>query len=339
MFHPDAAKGRPASLWRYAEALGLENPGNAASLGEGFTPLVKAALARRQVLFKLDYLCPTGSFKDRGAAVMIGKLREWGVRELVEDSSGNAGAALAAYAAAAGIRASIYIPQSASAGKAAQIALYGAELVKVRGTRNDTAAAALAAAERSFYASHNWSPFFVAGLKTVAYEIAEQLGWRAPDWIFTPVGGGGLILGLYYGFSDLVEAGLVQNLPRLAGVQAEQCAPVYRAWASGLDDVPPVKPGETAAEGISIANPIKGRDILRAVRNSNGTVRTVSDDKIWDALRELAKAGIFVEPTSAAAPAAAGAMIAEGAIRPDETVVIELTGTGLKATDKIIEHI
>jgi threonine synthase len=338
MFAPEQVRGRAAGLWRYTEALGLEDSANSITLGEGITPLVRGELSRIPVLFKLDYLCPTGSFKDRGSAVMISKLREWGVREIVEDSSGNAGAAVAAYAAAAGIRANIFIPQHAAAGKAAQIATYGANLVRIPGTREDTSLAALEAARRSYYASHNWNPYFVIGLETLAFEITEQLGWKAPDWLIAPVGGGGLILGLHAGFAKLLGAGLIRKLPRLVGVQAEQCAPVFHAWAANLPEVVPVKKGETAAEGISIAQPIKGRDILKAVRASDGLMRTVSESAIWDMLEIMGRKGIYIEPTSAAAPAAAAGLAAEGLLQPNETTVIELTGIGLKATDKVLQH-
>jgi threonine synthase len=338
LFRPGQAD-RAAGLWRYAEAFGLDNPARAVTLGEGCTPLVPGELAGRPVYFKLDYLCPTGSFKDRGSAVMISRLLEWGIHHIVEDSSGNAGAAVAAYAAAAGIRADIYIPGRCSMGKAAQIALYGAHVVKIDGTREDTTAAALEAARHSFYASHNWSPYFVAGLKTVAFEIAGQLGWKTPDWVFAPVGGGSLILGLQQGFKELLEAGRVRTLPRLVAVQAEQCAPVCHAWSANLDVVKAVRKGETAAEGISIAEPVKGKDILKAIRDSRGLARGVPDTAIWKTLGTLGRKGIFVEPTSAAAPAAAEAMTAEGLLRRDETVVIVLTGTGLKATDKIVQYL
>ncbi len=330
-------KDRPPGLRRYTEALGLDDPENAVTLGEGSTPLLGGELEGLPVLFKLDYLCPTGSFKDRGCAVMTSKLREWSVREIVVDSSGNAGASVAAYAAAAGIRANIFIPAEASAVKAAQIALYGANLVRITGTREDTAEAALEAGRRCFYASHNWSPFFVAGLRTVAFEIAEQLRCTPPDWVVAPLGGGGLILGLFEGFTELSRAGLTARLPRLAGVQSEACAPVYRAWRAGLREVPSVKKAETLAEGISIARPVKGREILSAIRASNGVVRCVSDSAIRRMLQALGKKGLFVEPTSAAAPAAVAGMAEEGLLSPGQSIVIVLTGIGLKATEKILQ--
>src|SRR5262245_15012208 len=188
IFSPADLGRRPATLWRYREALGLEDPANCVTLGEGFTPLVPFQLGAQGVLLKLDFLCPTGSYKDRGSTVMLSKLKEWGVDEIVEDSSGNAGASVAAYGAAAGVRTHIYVPASTSAGKAAQISMYGADLVRVPGSREDTAQAAWDAAGRKFYGSHNWSPHFLLGMKTLAYEIAEQLEWKAPDWVVAPAG-------------------------------------------------------------------------------------------------------------------------------------------------------
>jgi threonine synthase len=225
--------------------------------------LIQVRLGGDPVALKLDYLCPTGSYKDRGSAVMPGKLKEWGVTELVEDSSGNAGASIAAYAAVAGVKPQIFVPESTSAGKASQIAMYGATLVKVPGSRSDAAAAAWDAASRIFYGSHNWSPYFLAGLKTAAYEIAEQMAWDPPDWIVTPAGGGGLLTGLYLGFRDLLEAGLIRRIPRLAEIQSARCDPIYKAWAEGRSDIPGTRPVPTAAEGIAVANRFAERRFWR----------------------------------------------------------------------------
>jgi threonine synthase len=338
MFSPADLRGRPTTLWRYHETLGLDDPANCVTLGEGLTPLVPFRLSGQRVLLKLDFLCPTGSYKDRGSTVMLSKLREWGVGDIVEDSSGNAGASVAAYGAAAGIRTHIYVPASTSAGKAAQISMYGADLVRVPGSREDTASAAWEAAGRIFYGSHNYSPHFLLGMKTVAYEIAEQLDWQAPDWVVAPAGNGGLFVGIHLGFRDLVSRGIVARMPRLAAVQAERCDPILRAWNAGLDEVPGIAKQDTAAEGISVAKPARGSDVLRAVRESNGLVRTVGEDALWKMLGVLGAGGVYVEPTSAVAPAAAAAMAAEGIIQPADRVVVTLTGFGLKATDKIVAH-
>ena len=337
MFDPGCVKSRPPTLWRYREALGI-NERDVVTLGEGFTPLVRSNVDGQDVLLKLDFLCPTGSYKDRGSTVMLSKLNQWRVSKIVEDSSGNAGASVAAYAALAGIHADIYVPADASSGKIAQIAMYGANLVKVKGTREDTGKAAWDAASSTFYASHNWSPYFLAGMKTVAYEIAEQLDWDVPEWIVVPVGGGSLLVGIWLGFEDLYQAGVTGRMPRLVAVQAENCAPVYAAWKSNLDDVPAVSKTPTAAEGISVAAPVRGRQILKVLRESNGLVETVNDAMVWHSLRDLGSRGIFVEPTAAAAMAALPALNSRNAIPAGDRVVVVLTGSGLKATDKIVEH-
>jgi threonine synthase len=194
MFDIRTLSNRAGTLWRYREMLGIEELRNQVTFDEGFTPMVKRRLDGHDILLKLDYLCPTGSFKDRGTTVMVSKLKEWSVSEVIDDSSGNAGASVAAYASAAGIHAKIFVPAYTSINKATQIQMYGAKLVKIDGTREETASAAWEAATCSFYASHNWSPYFLAGMKTIAYEIAEQLEWKAPDWIVAPVGGGSLFI-------------------------------------------------------------------------------------------------------------------------------------------------
>jgi len=338
IFRPSDLSSRSPTLWRYREALGFA--GAPVTLGEGMTPLVPARVADRDVLLKLDFVSPTGSYKDRGTTVMISKLREWGITTVVEDSSGNAGASVAAYAAAAGMAASIFIPENTSAGKAAQIAMYGAQLVRVPGSREDTMRAAEEAARApgSFYGSHNWNPFFISGLKTLGYEIAEQLQWQAPDWVVTPLGGGSLLLGLYYGFQEMIAAGIVGRMPRLAAVQAENCAPVYHAWKAELDEVPAIVKGPTIAEGITIAKPVKGRDILQALRGSDGVVIPVSDDDIWRAMEELGSTGAYAEPTGAVAAAALPVLLQSGVLDFSQRVVLVLTGSGLKATDRVTEH-
>lgn len=338
MFSVESLRDRAPGVWRYREALGVEDACNVVSMGEGSTPLTVNRISGTNVLLKHDYLCPTGSYKDRGATVMMSKLKEWGVPEVIEDSSGNAGASVAAYASLAGIRANVYAPANASAGKLTQIAVYGANLVKIPGSREVTTAAAFAAAETIFYASHNWSPYFVAGLKTVAYEIAEQMQWNSPDWIVTPVGGGNLLVGLYEGFREMVEHGLVKTMPRIAAVQAANCAPVYTGWQAGATDTPRIVKHDTAAEGIATANPVRGREILSSIRASRGLVATVTEDEIWGTFEALGCQGVYVEPTAAAAPAALAGLIARGLIANEDRVVVLLTGSGLKGTDKVIDH-
>ena len=320
-------RGEP-TLWRYRAMLPIEDEGNIVSLGEGLTPLVETEVYGAKILCKLEFLAPTGSFKDRGAAVLVSKLKEMGVERVVEDSSGNAGASLAAYCARAGIEAQIYVPAHASPAKLAQIAVYGANLVTVEGPREEAARAVQeAAAEgRGYYASHYWSPFVIEGLKTVAYELWEQLGGRAPHNLVLPAGHGTLLLGAYRGFKDLLAAGLIEELPRLFPVQARACAPLHEAYRRGLDDVAPVEEGRTVAEGIRIARPVRGRQVLAAVRETDGRVLAVDDGEALEARDELARRGLYVEPTSAVAIAA----LRELAPDPAQITVVPLTGSGLK---------
>jgi len=297
------------------------------SLGEGMTPMIEEDIDGLHLLVKLEYLSPSGSFKDRGATVMVSKMRELGITEAVEDSSGNAGSAIALYCARAGIRPSIYVPASISAGKLAQIAASGATIHRIEGTREDVATAALAAAEQSYYASHNWNPFFFHGTKTFAFEVCEQLGWQAPDVVVSPVGNGTLLLGSFIGFGELQAVGMIHHLPILIGVQSEGCAPIHTAFETGLQDIPPIDRTPTIAEGIAIARPVRRRQILRAIRETGGWTVAVTEQEILHALRTLCLRGCYVEPT--AAVALAGAMKMNDDLR-GKTVVVPLTGSGLK---------
>ncbi|NCC97600.1 MAG: pyridoxal-phosphate dependent enzyme, partial [Synergistales bacterium] len=223
----------PLSMWRYRSVIPV-GP-EVITMGEGLTPLVRADIGTGEVFLKMDYLCPTGSYKDRGISVLTTKLRENGINSLIEDSSGNAGASMASYCARGGLSCRIFVPHYTSAGKCVQIESAGAELVKVPGTREDTSAAAMGEGRSTFYGSHNWSPWFVEGVKTFAYEIWEQMGWSVPDNLVVPLGQGSLVLGAYRAFSELLEAGLIDRMPKLHGVQAENCAPIARAYERGLD--------------------------------------------------------------------------------------------------------
>ena len=269
-FDPRAIAGRPPTLWRYRQALPLPAATEPVSFDEGFTPLLKCDMRGCTVHLKHEHRFPTGSYKDRGAAVLITKARQLGIREVVEDSSGNAGCAIAAYAAAARMTCHIYIPEETAAAKLAQIQAYGAVLHKVPGSRDDTAQAALAAAQNTYYASHVWNPFFLQGTKTFAYEICEQLDWQSPDALVLPVGNGTLLLGAALGFQELYEAGHIQARPRLVAVQAANCAPLAQAYANRVDELPPTQTRPTLAEGIAIPHPLRGKQILAAVRKRCG---------------------------------------------------------------------
>jgi threonine synthase len=259
------------------------------------TPLVPV---RPGLWCKLEYVTPTRSFKDRGAAVMISVAAGVGVTRVVVDSSGNAGIAAAAYAARAGMSAEVFVPQGTSTAKLAAAEASGARVVVVEGDRAAAAAAAQAAAEAPggpWYASHVYRPAFAHGVKTLAFELWEQLGGRAPGTVVVPAGNGTLVVGLWLGFRELAAHGRIRRLPAILAVQAERCAPL-----AGLRPT-----GPTAASGIAIANPTRGREVQVAVVASGGRVLTVSEEELEAARVELGGMGMRVEPTGAAAWAAA----------------------------------
>jgi threonine synthase len=318
------------SVWRYARAL-LVGAEHAVSLGEGWTPLLAGEWHGAPVHYKLDFMMPTGSFKDRGMTVMVSYLKSRGVTHVLEDSSGNAGASLSAYAAAAGLTCRILVPETASYPKIAQIAACGADVVTIKGSRQDVAEAALRQSADIFYASHNWQPFFVEGTKTLAYELWEQAGFRAPDNVVVPLGYGSNVLGAERGFDELLRAGEIARRPRLFGVQAARCAPYAAAFRAGVEHLVASEIAPTIAEGIATPKPTRVADVLRAVRDTGGSIVAVQEAEIVEALRALARLGLYVEPTSAVAAAGLSRLLAAGVIRPQEYTVLVLTGSGLKA--------
>ncbi|MFI1941893.1 threonine synthase [Streptomyces purpureus] len=319
----DSLAGRVNSLWRYAEALPLSDP--YATLGEGRTPLVPLT---DTISAKLDFLMPTLSFKDRGAVQLAELARRLAPRRVVADSSGNAGTAVAAYCARAGLTCVVYVPQGTSPKKLEQIRAHGAELVVVAGDREATALAARAAADEpgTFYASHVHNPYFLHGTKTYVYELWEDLGGRLPDDIVVPVGNGTLLLGAWLAVSELYGHGLIDAKPRLVAVQAEAVSPLARAFRAGADDLTgsPAAVAPTLAEGIAIPNPARARQILGAVRDTGGTFLTVTEGAIRAAQLDLARRGLFVESTGVACWAAVRETRGPG------TAVVPLCGAGAK---------
>ena len=308
------------------------------TLGEGVTPLVRRRFRGHEAYFKLEWFAPSGSFKDRGASVMISVLRQQGVRDLLEDSSGNGGAAIATYAAAAGIRAKIVTPASTQPSKLVQMRAMGAEVELVPGTRQATADEAVRQSERIFYASHNWQPFFLEGTKTLAYELWEDLGFRAPDNVIIPTGAGSNVLGCDLGFGELLRTGEIARVPRLFAVQPAACAPIDASFRAGVDTLVPVVPAATIAEGTAIAVPVRLKLVLDAIRRSGGGTIAISEDEIIAATLELGReTGLYAEPTSAQAAAALTKLIDSGVIAASETTVVVLTGSGLKSTQRIGE--
>jgi threonine synthase len=327
----DAIDGAERSLWRYRAALPIELP-KSVSLGEGCTPLVCRDFRGHEALFKLEWFAPSGSFKDRGASVMLSLLRQQGVTEVVEDSSGNGGAAVAAYGAAAGMKVHILAPDSTSPAKIAQIGAYGAEVHLIPGPREATEAAALKMAEQVFYASHNWHPFFLQGTKTLGYELWEDLGFQVPDNIIIPTGAGSNVLGCDLAFRELLAVGEIDRLPRLFVAQPANCAPIDAAFRAGADSQVETDFAPTVAEGTAIKRPLRMEAMLAALRRSNGGTIAISEEGIRAAARDLARGGLFAEPTSATAAAALDGLRAQGTIGAGEVTVVVLTGGGLKAT-------
>ncbi len=324
--------GATRGLWRYRAALPFV-PEAPITMGEGATPLLARTLHGAPVLLKCEWMMPTGSFKDRGAAVMLSLLRAQGIGAVLEDSSGNGGAAIAAYAAAGGMAATIMAPASTSPAKLVAMRAHGAKVELIPGSRQDTADAAVARASRLFYASHNWHPFFLHGTKTLAYELWEGLNFRAPDNVIVPCGAGSNVLGCEIGFSELMRAGEIERLPRIFAAQPENCAPIARAFLGE----PEAPPAPTIAEGTAIARPVRLPEVLGALTESRGGAVTLTEAEIAEATISLAGIGCYVEPTAAQVAAAFGKLLGSGAVSREQTTVLVLTGSGLKATARIAE--
>lgn len=327
------------SLWRYRRALALDIA-SPITLGEGCTPLRAGVWGGASPLFKLEWFSPTGSFKDRGASVMLSALRQQGIRAVLEDSSGNGGAAVAAYAAAGGLDATVFAPERTSPAKLVQARAHGARVELVPGPREASQQAAIAAAAEPsatgagdprsvFYASHNWQAFFLEGTKTLAYELWEDLGFRAPDNVIVPVGAGSSLLGLALGFGELLGAGQIDRLPRLFAAQPLHCSPVDAAFRGEPPESRAVLP--TIAEGTAIRSPLRLPEMLAALRVSDGGTVAVPEAGIAGASARLSRLGLFAEPTSATAAAALDTLLGSGTIDANETTVVVLTGSGLKS--------
>ncbi|AXG05760.1 pyridoxal-phosphate dependent enzyme [Haloplanus rubicundus] len=309
-------------LWAFSEFLPVARH---VTLGEGFTPLVDAP--EWDATFKLEYVSPTGSFKDRGAATVVSRAVERGADRVVEDSSGNAGAAIAAYAARAGLDADIYVPVSVTAAKRRAIEAVGARVVEVAGDRETVAAACRNVVEASeerrsslaWYASHAWNPAFFAGTATFGIELAAQRDWSVPDAVVVPLGHGTLLLGAYRGFRALVEAGWTDRMPRLLAVQAAGYAPVAGHLGPETNDL---------ADGIRVREPVRREAVVDAIDATDGDAVAVSSDAVARARDALLARGFDVEPTAAAAVAGLREYRDRGVLEGGTDVVVPLTGRG-----------
>lgn len=325
-FDPSQVDSGQPGIWRYRHTFGLPDGAPTISLGEGNTPLLWAQAFGKKVAFKCEYLNPSGSFKDRGSVPLVSFIRSRGVESAVEDSSGNAGASFAAYAARAGLKAQVYIPDSASGPKRRQIEAYGAEVVRIMGPRSNAAEAVRRVADQgAVYASHAYLPFNLPGYATIAYEIVEQLN-GAPGTLITPVGQGGLLLGVARGFQALQEAGTISKMPVLIGVQARACAPLWALYNYGSTGLGWSVEGQTLAEGIRVFPPLRGDSVLRAMTANQGIFLAVDEEDILPGREALAHLGFYVEPTSAVIWSA----LEQLAGRMPDPVVVLLTGSGFK---------
>jgi threonine synthase len=324
------------SLWRYRASLPVEIA-RPISMGEGCTPLVQQAWDNFRPYFKLEWFNPTASFKDRGATVMLSFLRQLGVNAVLEDSSGNGGASVAAYGAAGGMRVKILAPAYTSPAKIAQVRAYGADIQLVEGAREESEAEAIRQSNETFYASHNWQPFFLEGTKSFAYELWEDFNYSAPDNIIMPVGAGSSLLGCYIGFKELLAAEQIKKLPRLFAAQPLHCSPVDASFKEGRDTPVSREVHKTIAEGTAIRRPLRLREMITALRETGGSTVAIPEDGIVSALKRLARQGLFVEPTSATAVAAMDDLINRQVISAKERTVVLITGTGIKSASLIAE--
>lgn len=328
VFKVDAIKKKPASLWRYEDAIAIDQKAGIVSMQEGFTPLEPISINNKKIYIKHEQLFSTGSYKDRGATTLISKVKQLGINTVVQDSSGNAGCAIAAYAAKANINCHIYLPENTSLGKIAQMQAYGATIVKVKGSREDTAEATLKAAEKIYYASHSYNPWFFEGTKTFAFEVCEQLGWKAPDAVVLPAGNGTLVIGCFIGFNQLAKAGIITKIPKIIAVQTQACNPLSIMFQKNLSELPSIDSTATYAEGIAIAKPVRAKQIVAAVKETKGTFISVEEEEIKTAWAEMARMGNYIEPTSAATIAGLKQYIKNN---NDELVVSLFSGHGLKS--------
>lgn len=336
----------PDTIWRYADLLPTDR-GNAVDLGAGFTPLVRAdrlagALGIRELWIKNDTLNPTNSFKDRVSCVALSKALEFGFKTAACASTGNLANSVAAHAAHAGLRSFVFIPADLEQGKIVTTAVYGGNVVAIRGNYDDVnrLCAELAGTYEWAFVNVNIRPYYAEGSKTLAFETAEQLGWESPDHVVIPIGSGSLLTKIRKGFDELHEVGLLpgESRVRISGAQADGCSPVARAWIDGSDTIRPVKP-DTIAKSIAIGNPADGYFALDAVRQTDGGLASVADDEVVDGIRLLAQTeGIFAETAGGVTIASLQRLTEQGVVGPDERVVAYITGHGLKTLEAVTEH-
>jgi len=334
-------EARPAGLWRYLEFLPVDAPPTR-GLAVGSTPLLRAerlghAIGIADLRIKDDTRNPTLSFKDRAVAVAAAKARSFGIDTLACASTGNLAGATAAAAAALGMPAYVFVPADLEPAKIDHALAYGATVVPIDGTYDDVNRLSLQIADETGwgFVNVNLRPFYAEGSKTLAFEIAESLGWRSPDVVVAPIASGAMFTRLAKGFEELAQAGLIERRPiRFVGGQAAGCAPVAAAWESGNDEVAPVRHPDTFVRSLAIGNPADGRYSVELARASRGSIEAIPDDATAGAIRQIAQLeGIFTETAGGVTVAAAAAARRRGVIRDGDEVVALLTGNGLKTPD------
>ncbi|MCL4425705.1 MAG: threonine synthase [Firmicutes bacterium] len=330
------AQNQVYSIWRYSPLLPILPQGPRSALRVGWTPTYRGQrLARelgvRELFIKDDGLNPTASLKDRASALGVTKALEAGATTVACASTGNAASSLAGNAASVGLNTVIFLPERAPAGKVAQLLMFGATVVSVQGNYQDAFRLSSQAISGWGWYNRNAAinPYLVEGKKTVSLEMAEQLGWKVPDWVVFSVGDGCTIGGAWRGFVDLYEIGLIDRLPRMLGVQAAGCAPIYRAWKGKGPLLPEEE--KTLADSIAVGVPRNSQKALRAINDSQGLMITVSDEEILSAMRLLGRTlGIFGEPAGVAGVAGLKRALEEGLLEPEQSFGVVITGNGLK---------
>ncbi len=339
----DMADRHENSMWRYMEFLPVEGPGKIRKLRVGWSPFYEAErladfLGLKKLYIKDDGINPTASLKDRASGMAVAKAEEAGVDVIACSSTGNAASSLAGNAACAGLKTYIFVPERAPKGKVAQLKTFGATVISVKGSYEDTFRLSAEAIDRWGWYNRNAAinPYLMEGKKTVALEIAEQLNWKMTDYIAISVGDGCTIGGLWKGLKDLYEAGFIDKLPRIISVQAEGCCPINTAAAAGTMDWKP-QPENTIADSIAVGVPRNPVKALRAISESNGVTVNVSDEEILEAMRILGRtSGTFAEPAGAAGTAGVKKAVETGLIEKDASVVSVITGNGLKDVNNAI---
>jgi threonine synthase len=337
-FTSDMLRGRPATMWRYREVLPGDQP---VTLGEGFTPLLPSR-EYPGVYIKDEGLNPTGSFKARGLCAAVTMARQYGLKKLAVPSAGNAASALAAYCAAAGIEAHIFMPQDVPTANLVECKAYGARVTLVDGLISDCARMVneRKQSEGWFDISTLKEPFRVEGKKTMGYEVAEQLNWELPDAIFYPTGGGVGLIGMWKAFEEMEQLGWLKHSkrPKMIAVQAEGCAPVAKAWSEHKPVAEMWQNAHTLAAGLRVPKPYADYIILDIVKQSGGTAIAVSDREIFRAVEEWAgREGVFAAPEGAACLPAYKTLLSQGFLKPSDKVVLFNTGSGLKYIDVVAE--